>query len=146
MRIKRHYRFHLFLYLITDIYNSVPNINKAVLSTHCHNDLGLASANSLAAILAGARQVHCTINGIGERAGNASLEEVVMALAVRKDAFKGLSTGIKTKEIYRTSHLVSTMTGFLVPPNKAIVGAMPLHMKRVSTRMACSNTRTLMKS
>ncbi|MDD5070303.1 MAG: 2-isopropylmalate synthase [Candidatus Omnitrophica bacterium] len=108
--------------LIKDIINSVPNINKAVLSTHCHDDLGLASANSLAAVMAGARQVHCTINGIGERAGNASLEEVVMAIKVRRDAFKGLKTEVNTKEIYKTSQLVKTLTGFVVPPNKAIVG------------------------
>jgi 2-isopropylmalate synthase len=108
--------------LITDIFNNVPNINKAVISIHCHDDLGLSSANSLSALLAGARQVHCTINGIGERAGNASLEEVVMAIKTRRDAFKGFYTDINTKEIYRTSHLVSTLTGFVVPPNKAIVG------------------------
>jgi 2-isopropylmalate synthase len=109
--------------LIDDIINNVPNINKAVIAIHCHNDLGLATANSLSAVLAGARQVHCTINGIGERAGNASLEEIVMALKVRKDVFKKLDTQINTKEIYKTSHLVSNLTGFLVPPNKAIVGA-----------------------
>ncbi|MBU2103319.1 MAG: 2-isopropylmalate synthase [Candidatus Omnitrophota bacterium] len=108
--------------LITDIRNNVPNINKAVIATHCHNDLGLATANSLSAVLAGARQVHCTVNGIGERAGNASLEEVVMTLRVRRDAFRGLGTTINTKELVRTSHLVSSLTGFLVPPNKAIVG------------------------
>jgi 2-isopropylmalate synthase len=109
--------------LIEDIINNVPNINKAVVAIHCHDDLGLATANSLSAVLAGARQVHCTVNGIGERAGNAALEEIVMALSVRKDAFKLLTTNINTKEIYKTSHLVSTLTGFLVPPNKAIVGA-----------------------
>lgn len=108
--------------LISDIKNNVPNINKAVISTHCHNDLGLASANSLSAILAGARQAHCTINGIGERAGNASLEEIVMAIKVRKDVFCGLYTGVNTKNIYNTSRMVSSFTGFLVPPNKAIVG------------------------
>lgn len=108
--------------LITDILNNVPNIDKAVISTHCHDDLGLAVANSLSAILAGARQAHCTINGIGERAGNASLEEIVMAIKTRRDAFSGLSTGINTKEIAQTSRLVSKLTGFVVPPNKAIVG------------------------
>lgn len=108
--------------LISDIINNVPNINKAIIAIHCHDDLGLATANSLSAVLAGARQVHCTMNGIGERAGNASLEEVVMALKVRKDAFSNFFTKINTKEIYRTSHLVSTLTGFVVPPNKAIVG------------------------
>lgn len=108
--------------LITDIANNVPNINKAVISIHCHDDLGLASANSLSAVLAGARQVHCTINGLGERAGNASLEEVVMALRTRRDVFKNLSTGINTKNIFNASRMVSSFTGFLVPPNKAIVG------------------------
>ncbi len=89
---------------------------------HCHNDLGLAVANSLEAVRCGARQVECTINGIGERAGNASLEEVVMALATRADIF-GLTTGVDTTQIYRTSRLVSELTGFAVQPNKAIVGA-----------------------
>jgi len=108
--------------LITDIRNNVPNIEKAVIAIHCHDDLGLSTANSLSAILAGARQVHCTVNGIGERAGNASLEEVVMALKTRKDVFGDFFTQINTKEIYRTSRLVSNLTDFLVPPNKAIVG------------------------
>ncbi|MDD5130303.1 MAG: 2-isopropylmalate synthase [Candidatus Omnitrophica bacterium] len=108
--------------LITDIINNVPNINKAVIATHCHNDLGLATANSLSAVLAGARQVHCTINGIGERAGNASLEEIVMAMKTRKDVFGNFYTNINTREIYRTSRLVSKLTNFVVPPNKAIVG------------------------
>ncbi len=108
--------------LIEDILNKVPNINKAVLSIHCHDDLGMAVANSLSAVLAGCRQVHCTINGIGERAGNASLEEVVMAIKTRKDVFRGITTGINTKEIFRVSKLVSNFTGFIVPPNKAIVG------------------------
>jgi len=108
--------------LITDIRNNVPNIDKAVIAIHCHDDLGLSTANSLSAVLAGARQVHCTINGIGERAGNASLEEVVMALKTRKDVFGDLYTQINTKEIYRTSRLVSNLTDFVVPPNKAIVG------------------------
>ncbi len=108
--------------LITDIRNNVPNIEKAVIAIHCHDDLGLSTANSLSAILAGARQVHCTINGLGERAGNASLEEVVMALKTRKDVFGNFFTQINTKEIYRTSRLVSNLTDFVVPPNKAIVG------------------------
>lgn len=108
--------------LIADIKNNVPNIGKAIISTHCHDDLGLAVANSLAAVRNGARQVECTINGIGERAGNASMEEIVMALKTRADFFK-CSTGIHTREIYRTSRLVSKATGFVVPPNKAIVGA-----------------------
>jgi len=108
--------------LITDIRNNVPNINKAIIAIHCHDDLGMAVANSLSAVLAGARQVHCTINGIGERAGNASLEEVVMALNTRKDAFNNLRVEVNTKEIARTSRLVSNLTGFIIPPNKAIVG------------------------
>ncbi len=107
--------------LICRIREEVPNIGKAVISVHCHNDLGLSTANSLAAVRNGARQVECTINGIGERAGNASLEEVVMALKVRKDLFN-VEHKIKTEEIYRTSRLVSKLTGFLVQPNKAIVG------------------------
>ncbi|MDD5568232.1 MAG: 2-isopropylmalate synthase [Candidatus Omnitrophica bacterium] len=109
--------------LIEDIKNNVPNIEKAIIATHCHNDLGLATANSISAVLAGARQVHCTINGIGERAGNASLEEIVMALKTRKDIFGGFYTGIDTKEIFRTSRLVSNLTNFVIPPNKAIVGS-----------------------
>ena len=108
--------------LIREIFNNVPNINKAVVSIHCHDDLGMATANSLSAVLSGARQVHCTVNGIGERAGNASLEEVVMAIKTRKDAFVGFYTGVNTKEISRTCRLVSALTGFVVPPNKAIVG------------------------
>ncbi|MCG2676662.1 2-isopropylmalate synthase [bacterium] len=108
--------------LIRGITQKVPNINQAVISVHCHNDLGLAVANSLSAILNGATQVECTINGIGERAGNASLEEIVMALRTRKDIFNKV-TGIKTKEIYKTSRLVSGLTGIPVQPNKAVVGA-----------------------
>ncbi len=110
-----------FAELIKSILNNVPNINKAVISVHCHNDLGLAVANSLAAIKVGARQVECTINGIGERAGNAALEEIVMALRVRKD-FYGVETSVNSKEIIRASRLVSRLTGFVVAPNKAIVG------------------------
>jgi len=108
--------------LIEGICRNVPNINQAVISVHCHNDLGLAVANSLESLRRGARQVECTINGIGERAGNASLEEVVMAVKTREDLFN-LSTGINTKQIYRASRLVSELTGFSVQPNKAIVGA-----------------------
>ena len=107
---------------INTIINSVPNGNQVVWSTHCHNDLGLAVANSLAAIQAGARQVECTINGLGERAGNASLEEIVMALKVLHDIF-GLETGIDTTQIVPASKLVSTVTGYPVQPNKAVVGA-----------------------
>ena len=108
--------------LIRGIKENVPNIDKAVISVHCHNDLGLGVSNSMAAILNGARQVECTINGIGERAGNASLEEVVMSMATRKDIFN-FKTNVKTKEIYKTSRLVSKLTGIPVQPNKAIVGA-----------------------
>ncbi|MCM8823749.1 MAG: 2-isopropylmalate synthase [Candidatus Omnitrophica bacterium] len=108
--------------LITDIFHNVPNINKATVSIHCHDDLGMAVANSLSAVLAGSRQVHCTINGIGERAGNASLEEIVMAIKTRKDVFSSVYTDIETQQIMRTSKLVSALTGFPVPPNKAIVG------------------------
>jgi len=108
--------------LIEGIFANVPNIDKAVVSIHCHNDLGLAVANSLEAIRRGARQAECTINGIGERAGNASLEEIVMAIRTRKDLYD-LTTGIDTKQIYRTSRLVSELTGFPVQPNKAIVGS-----------------------
>ncbi len=107
--------------LIGDIRNHVPNIAKAVISVHCHDDLGLSVANSLAAVKNGARQIECTINGIGERAGNTSMEEVVMALRTRQDYF-GVTTGIKTQEICRVSRLVSKHTGFVVAPNKAIVG------------------------
>ena len=108
--------------LIATIRDRVSNVDQAVLSVHCHNDLGLAVANSLAAVQAGARQVECTINGIGERAGNASLEEVVMALRTRHD-YMGAHTDIRTEEIYRASRLVSGITGILVQQNKAIVGA-----------------------
>ena len=107
--------------LITLLRNRVPNIDQVVLSTHCHNDLGLAVANSLAGVEAGARQVECTINGIGERAGNAALEEIVMALRVRQD-WLPFTTGIKTELIARASKLVSSVTAFPVQYNKAIVG------------------------
>ncbi|WP_456402868.1 2-isopropylmalate synthase [Persephonella sp.] len=108
--------------LIKDILDNVPNIDKAVISVHCHNDLGLAVANSLSAIKNGARQAHVTINGIGERAGNAALEEVVMSIKVRQDYFKNLKSNINTKEIYKTSRLLCRITGSFVQPNKAIVG------------------------
>ncbi len=109
--------------LITAIRENVGNSNKAIISVHCHNDLGLAVANSLSAVKNGARQVECTINGIGERAGNASLEEIIMALKTRGDIFSALKTNIKTSKICKTSRLVSKLTGFVVAPNKAIVGA-----------------------
>ncbi len=108
--------------LIKYLMNNIPNIDKAVVSVHCHNDLGMAVANSLSAVLAGANQVECTINGLGERAGNASLEEIVMAIKTRKDFYKGCYTTINTKEIYKTSRLVSKLTGIRVQRNKAIVG------------------------
>ena len=108
--------------LIQGIRDNVSDIGKAVISVHCHDDLGLAVANSLEAIRVGARQVECTVNGIGERAGNASMEEIVMALKTRQDFFK-LTTNIDTTQIYRTSRLVSELTGFSIQPNKAIIGA-----------------------
>ncbi|MBI4382055.1 MAG: 2-isopropylmalate synthase [candidate division NC10 bacterium] len=107
---------------IKNLFDRVPNIDKVVVSCHCHNDLGLAVANSLEAVRNGARQVECTINGIGERAGNASLEEIVMALRTRKDLVDW-ETGIVTEEIYRTSKLLTSIIGIPVQPNKAIVGA-----------------------
>jgi len=108
--------------LIKGIKENVDNVDKCVLSVHCHDDLGLAVANSVAALQNGARQIECTINGLGERAGNASMEEIVMAVNTRKDFFE-LTSGIKTQELYKTSQLVSRLTGIMVQPNKAIVGA-----------------------
>ena len=107
---------------IKELIERVPNSGKVIWSTHCHNDLGMASANSLAAVLNGARQVECTINGLGERAGNAALEEVVMAVKTRRDIFT-CDTRIDTTQIVPTSKLVSSITGYPVQPNKAIVGA-----------------------
>jgi len=107
--------------LIAMLINRVPNIDKAILSVHCHNDLGLAVANSLAAVSSGARQVECTINGLGERAGNAAMEEIVMGLRTRNDRLP-FQTGVKTELITRASRLVSSITGITVQPNKAIVG------------------------
>lgn len=104
------------------VIENVPNSDKAIFSTHCHNDLGLAVANSLSAVMNGVRQVECTINGLGERAGNASLEEIVMAVRTRQDLYP-VDTGIDTSHIVPTSRLVSSITGFPVQPNKAIVGA-----------------------
>jgi 2-isopropylmalate synthase len=113
---------HRFGALIKDLIERVPNADKAVFSVHCHNDLGLAVANSLAAVMNGARQVECTINGLGERAGNAALEEIAMAIRTRQDEFP-CDTGLDTTHIMSCSRLVSTITGFPVQPNKAIVGA-----------------------
>ena len=104
------------------LYANVPNINDAIISVHCHNDLGLAVSNSLAAVKAGARQVECTINGIGERAGNAALEEVVMAMRVRKDQFGDITTGVNSELLFGASKLVQSVTGLPVQRNKAIVG------------------------
>ena len=108
--------------IIGRLIRNIPNSDKAIFSVHCHNDLGLAVSNSLAAVMQGARQVECTINGLGERAGNAALEEVVMAVKTRKDIFP-VETCIETTQIAATSRLVSSITGFPVQPNKAIVGA-----------------------
>jgi 2-isopropylmalate synthase len=114
--------------IIAQLKSDVPGIDKCIISTHCHNDLGMAVANSLTGVRNGARQVECTVNGLGERAGNAALEEVVMAIHTRPDFFgkagpNALTTNINTKEIYRTSQLVSRLTGFVIQPNKAVVGA-----------------------
>ncbi len=113
---------HQFGDLIKELIERIPNSDKAVFSVHCHNDLGLAVANSLSAVLAGARQVECTINGLGERAGNASLEEIIMAVRTRKDVFP-CDTTLDTTQILTCSKLVAGITGFNVQPNKAIVGA-----------------------
>ncbi len=114
--------------IIARLKKEIPGIDKCIISTHCHNDLGMAVANSITGVRNGARQIECAVNGLGERAGNAALEEVVMAIHTRPDFFAeqsagGLTTNIKTKEIYRTSQLVSMLTGFVIQPNKAIVGA-----------------------
>lgn len=108
--------------LIQGIMTNVPNVDKAIISIHCHNDLGLATANSIAGIQNGARQVECTINGIGERAGNAAMEEVVMALKVRPEYFEGVYTEIDTVHFAETSRLVSELTGMPIQYNKAIIG------------------------
>ncbi|MFL5886971.1 MAG: 2-isopropylmalate synthase [Thermoleophilaceae bacterium] len=112
---------HEYAEMFTRLYELVPKLRDVVVSVHCHNDLGLAVANSLAGVTAGARQVECAVNGIGERAGNASLEEIVMLLHTRHSSL-GLTTEINTREIARTSRLVSRLTGYQVQPNKAIVG------------------------
>ncbi|MCW8874742.1 MAG: 2-isopropylmalate synthase, partial [Gammaproteobacteria bacterium] len=113
---------HQFGDLIHKLIERVPNADQAVFSVHCHNDLGLAVSNSLSAVLNGARQVECTINGLGERAGNAALEEIVMAVATRQDVFP-CQTDLDTTQIMTCSRLVSGITGFAVQPNKAVVGA-----------------------
>ncbi len=111
-----------YFHLIHSIIENVPNSDKAVFSCHCHNDLGMATANTLAGVMAGARQVEVTVNGIGERAGNTALEEVVMALHIRADKF-GAKTGIDTTQLLPTSRMVSRLTGMVVQRNKAVVGA-----------------------
>lgn len=108
--------------LIRDIRANVPNIAKAIISVHCHDDLGMAVANSLAGVKNGARQVEGTINGVGERAGNAAIEEIVMAIHTRRDFFEEVETGINTRELYRTSRMAADMLGMPVPANKAVVG------------------------
>ena len=107
--------------LIAQLKARVSNIDKAVISVHCHNDLGLATANSLSAIANGARQIECTVNGIGERSGNCALEEIVMALKTRHDKF-GVTTGVNTQQLVKSSKMVESITGIQVQPNKAIVG------------------------
>lgn len=108
--------------IIDTLFNRVPNIDQAVISVHCHNDLGLSVANSIAAVQAGARQIECTVNGIGERAGNCSLEEIAMIIRTRADLLN-VHTNIHHQDIYRTSQLVSQLCNMPIQPNKAIVGA-----------------------
>lgn len=128
--------------LIRNIRNNVSNIDKALISVHCHNDLGMAVANSLAAIENGALQVECTVNGIGERAGNAALEEIVMALKTRNDYYQ-TSTGIITEKIYRTSSMISIATGMHIQANKAIVGANAFaHESGIHQHGMMSNSKT----
>ncbi len=110
-----------FARLITYLRQNTPDIEKAIISVHCHDDLGMAAANSIAAVIAGADQVECTINGLGERAGNAALEEIAMALTTRREHF-GVEIGLDTRQIYRTSRIVQNLTGFTPPPNKAVIG------------------------
>jgi len=113
---------HEYATFLSDVRRRCPELRKVTLSAHCHDDLGLAVANSLAAIHAGADQVECTVNGLGERAGNASLEEIVVALKIRSDHFQ-VETGVDTEQITAASRLVSELTGYVVQPNKAVVGA-----------------------
>jgi 2-isopropylmalate synthase len=113
---------HQYASFLADVRRRCPELRNVTLSAHCHDDLGLAVANSLAAVHAGADQVECTVNGIGERAGNASLEEIVVALKIRSDHFE-VVTGIDTEQITTSSRLVSELTGYVVQPNKAVVGA-----------------------
>lgn len=128
--------------LIRYLKEHVENIDNVDISVHCHNDLGMAVANSLACIRAGATQVECTINGIGERAGNASLEEIVMALHTRADFYQ-VETGVNTRQIYRSSKLLSNITGVPIPPNKAIVGANAFaHESGIHQHGVIANTQT----
>jgi len=136
---------HQFGNTIKSLIERVPNSDQAIFSAHCHNDLGLAVANSLSAVLNGARQVECTINGLGERAGNTALEEVVMAVRTRQDEFS-CDSNIDTTHILSASRLVSSVTGFIVQPNKAIVGAMLLLMKQAFIKMAYLSIVKPMKS
>ena len=129
--------------LIAAIHDRVRGMDKAILSVHCHNDLGLAVANTLAGIGAGARQVECTIAGIGERAGNAALEEIVMGLKTRHDRYGNIACGIRTQEIARTAKLLSTITGVKIAPNKAIVGANAFaHESGIHQHGVLSNAQT----
>lgn len=128
--------------VISEVINRVPNVDKARISVHCHNDLGLATANSLLSVNAGALQVECTVNGIGERAGNCSLEEFVMGLKVRSDLFNDYETGINTEEICKASRLLSKITGVDVQPNKAVVGKNAFDSKHVFFRQDYIKSRT----
>ena len=129
--------------LIAGLIGRVKGIDKAVVSVHCHDDLGLAAANSLAGVKAGARQVECTIDGIGERAGNAALEEIVMGLVTRRDRYAGVTTGVRTREIAHTAKLLSTITGVRIAPSKAIVGANAFaHESGIHQHGVISNAQT----
>ena len=125
--------------LIKGIRAHTPGIEKTIISVHCHNDLGMAMANSLAGVMEGARQVECTINGLGERAGNAALEEIVMAIYTRGQ-YLGVRTDINTQQLYPASRMVSSFTGLAVQANKAIVAPTPLPTRPASIRTAFSRT------
>ncbi len=132
-----------FYNLVHSVFTRVPNMDKAILSVHCHDDLGLAVANSLAGIRAGARQAECTIGGIGERAGNAALEEIVMGLRTRHDYYDDLKYGIHTEEIAKTAQLLSRITGVKIAPNKAVVGANAFaHESGIHQHGVMANTKT----
>ena len=129
--------------IVSALANRVPNIGRAVISTHCHDDLGLAVANTLAGIRAGARQVECTIGGIGERAGNAALEEIVMGLRTRHDHYGDIATSIRTEEIAHTANMLANITGIKIAPNKAIVGANAFaHESGIHQHGVLANART----